>query len=109
MKYDELKDFVGKIICVDMINRERPVCKLVELTETHAVLKDPYAYVPVAVGAGMQVQAFSYAAPLFDVKEIRVPLECIIMLLDVPPQMEQAYIRQTSGILTETKPSIIVP
>jgi hypothetical protein len=109
MKKEELTPYIGKIIACDLVNRERPVCRLQDVTDTHAILKDPYIYVPVPVGQGMQIQALSYAAPLFDIKEIRVQLEHIMMLLEIQPQMEQAYIRQTSGIITETKPSIIVP
>jgi hypothetical protein len=109
MKREDLEQFVGKIVCVDMVNRERPVAKLLEVTDEYAVLKDPYIYIPVPVGNSMQVQALSYAAPLFDVKKLTVGLEHIIALLEVQGQMEQAYIRQTSSIVTETKPSIIIP
>lgn len=110
MKREELEPFLNKIICVDLVNRERPVAKLVGLTDTHATLKDPYIYVPVPVGnTGMQVQALSYAAPLFNVKEITVELQHIVMRLELEGQMEQAYIRQTAGVIAPTKPSIIVP
>jgi hypothetical protein len=109
MKREELDEFIGKIICLDMVNRERPVARLLEITDDHVVLKDPYVYVPVPVRDTMQVQALSYASPLFDVKMLKVALEHIVARLDIQPQMEQAYIRQTSGIVTETKPSIIVP
>ncbi len=110
MRKEELVPFIGKIVGLDLVSGERPVAKLIEITDDgHAVLKDPYIYIPVAVGTGMQVQALSYAAPLFDVKTIRVALEHIMLRLDLQPQMEQAYIRQTSGIITDTKPSFIVP
>jgi hypothetical protein len=109
MKREDLESFVGKIICLDMTNHERPVGRLLEVTDTHVVLKDPYIYVLVPAGNGMQVQALSYGAPLFEVKRLSLEFEHIIMRLDVTPQMEQAYIRQTSGVITETKPSIIVP
>jgi hypothetical protein len=110
MKREELEKFVGKVVCLDLVNHERPVGRLVEITEDgHAVIKNPFAYVPVQVGTTMQVQAISYAAPLFDVKKISVSLDHIIARLDVPTQMEQAYVRETSGVITETKPSIIVP
>lgn len=109
MRREDLADYVGKVVCLDLVNHERPVCKIVEVTDTHVKVKNPYAYVPVVVGSGMQVQAFSYAAPLFEVKELDIELHHVIARLDVQPQMEQAYIRQTSGVITETKPSIIVP
>ena len=110
MKREDLEPFVGKIVCLDMVNRERPVGRLLEITDDdHAIIKDPYIYVPVAVGSGMQVQAVSYAAPLHDMKKIRVHLDHIVMTLSLQAQMEQAYIRQTSGVITDTKPSIIVP
>lgn len=109
MKREDLDEFVGKIVCLDLVNRERPVAKLLEVTDEYVVLKDPYIYIPVPVGNSMQVQALSYAAPLFDVKTLTVGLEHIIARFDLQGQMEQAYIRQTSGIVTETKPSIIVP
>lgn len=109
MKQSDLEPFVGKIVCLDLVNRERPVAKLIEVTEEYAVLKDPYIYVPVPVGQSMQVQALTYAAPLFEVKQLNVALEHIVARLDVQGQMEQAYIRQTSGLITDTKPTIIVP
>ena len=109
MKREELEEFIGQIVCLDLVNRERPVGRLLEVTDDHVIMKDPYVYVPVPVGSGMQVQALSYASPLFDVKKLKVALEHVVLKLDVQPQMEQAYIRQTSGIVTETKPSIIVP
>jgi len=109
MRRDELEEFIGKIICLDLVNCERPVCRLLTVTDDYVVLKDPYIFVPVSVGNSMQVQAVSYAAPLFDVKKLQVSLDHIMARLDVQPQMEQAYIRQTSSIVTETKPSIIVP
>ena len=107
MKAKDLEPFVGKIVCLDLVNRERPVGKLVEVTDEYAVMKDPYVYIPVPVGQSMQVQALSYAAPLFDIKKLTIGLAHIIARLDVQAQMEQAYIRQTTGL--ETKPSIIVP
>jgi hypothetical protein len=110
MKRNELEKFIGKIVCLDLVNRERPVGRITEITEDGTVvLKEPYIFVPVPVGNGMQVQALSYAAPLFDVKEIRVHLSHIVLKLELQAQMEQAYIRQTSGLITESKPSIIVP
>lgn len=109
MKREKLEEFVGQVVCLDLVNRERPVGRIAELTEDGLVLKNPYVYVPVPVGNGMQVQALTYAAPLFDVKELEIPYDHILSKFDVPPQMEQAYIRQTSGVITESKPSIIVP
>lgn len=110
MKRNQLEKFIGKIVCLDLVNRERPVGRLTEITQDgDVILKNPYIYVPVPVGQGMQVQALSYAAPLYDVKEIRLELSHIVTRLDLNPQMEQAYIRQVSGVITETKPSIIVP
>ncbi len=110
MRREDLQAYVGKIVGLDLINRERPISVLLEITDDgYAVLKNPYIYIPVPVGTGMQVQALSYAAPLFEVKTIRVALEHIMMRLDLQPQMEQAYIRQTSGIITDTKPSFIIP
>lgn len=109
MQRKDFEPLIGKIVCLDMINRERPVCRVAEVTDTHVKIKNPFVYVPVTVGSNMQVQAFSYAAPLHDVKELTVEYQHIIGLLEIQPQMEQAYIRQTSGVITETKPSIIVP
>lgn len=109
MRYEDLADYVGKVVCLDLVNRERPVGKITEVTDTHVTMKNPYIYVPVPAGNSMQVQALSYAAPLFDVKEIEIELQHVVTRLDVMPQMEQAYIRQTSGVITDTKPSIIVP
>lgn len=110
MNREDLEPFVGKIVCLDLVNRERPVSRLLEVTDEYVVLKDPYIYVPVPVGSSsMQVQALPYASPLYDVKRLQVSLDHIVVRLDVQPQMEQAYIRETSGIVTETKPSIIVP
>ena len=109
MKRKDLEPFLNKIVCLDLVNRERPVAKLLEITDEYVVLKDPYIYVPVPVGQSMQVQALSYAAPLFDVKKLTVALEHIVARLEIQTQMEQAYIRQTSGLVTESKPSIIVP
>lgn len=109
MKRSDLEPFVGKVVCLDLVNRERPVAKLTEVTDDHVVLKDPYIYVPVPVGQSMQVQALTYAAPLFDVKTLTVALDHIVTRLDVQGQMEQAYTRQTSGLITDGKPTIIVP
>jgi hypothetical protein len=105
----DLEGFVGKIVCLDLVNRERPVCRIVSVTDTHVKIKNPFIYVPVQVGTSMQVQAISYAAPLFEVKELDIELQHIVSRLELQPQMEQAYIRQTSGVITDTKPSIIVP
>lgn len=110
MKRSELEPFVGKVVGLDMVNRERPVCRISELTDDgYAVIKDPVAYVPVATAAGMQVQGISYAGPMFEVKKLRVAFEHIVAILDVPAQMEQAYVRHTSGLVTEAKPKFIVP
>lgn len=110
MKRSELEGYVGKIVGMDIVNRERPVCRISELTDDgYAVIKDPVIYVPVATAAGMQVQGISYAGPLFDVKKLRIAFEHIVAILDVPAQMEQAYIRHVSGLVTETKPKFIVP
>ncbi len=110
MERKDLESRVGKIVCVDMVNRERPVCRLIELTlDGYAVFKDPLVFVPVAVGQNFQVQALSYASPLFEVKKLKVALDHIIALIDVPAQMEQAYTRHTSGLVTDTTPKIIVP
>ena len=110
MKRSELEPYVGKVVALDMLNRERPVCRILELTDDgYAVCKDPVIYLPVPTGAGMQVQGISYAGPLFEVKKLRVAFEHIVAILDVPTQMEQAYIRHSSGLVTETKPKIIVP
>lgn len=109
MKREKLEDFVGKVVCLDLTNRERPVGRITELNDYGVVLKNPYVYVPVPVGNGMQVQALTYAAPLFPVKELEIGYEHIVARLDMPAQMEQAYIRDTSGVITETKPSILVP
>jgi len=110
MKRIELEKFVGKVVALDMVNRERPVCRITELTDDgYAVCKDPVIYLPMPTPNGMQVQGISYAGPLFEVKKLRVAFEHIIAVLDVPPQMEQAYIRHASGLVTEAKPKIIVP
>lgn len=109
MKREELENYVGKIVCLDLVNRERPVARIIEVTDTHVKLKNPYIYVPVMVENRMQVQAVSYAAPLYDVKEITVELQHVVLRLELNPTMEQAYIQQTSGLVTEAKPSIILP
>jgi hypothetical protein len=109
MRRAELEKYVGKIICFDMVNRERPLARLIELTDDYAIIKDPVIYVPVPTNSGMQVQAISYAGPLFEVKNLHVGYEHIVAILDAPAQMEQAYIRHTSGLMTEAKPKIIVP
>ncbi len=110
MKRNELEEHVGKVVCLDMLNRERPVCRINELTDDgYVVIKDPVIYIPVPTAGGMQVQGISYAGPLFDVKKLRVAFEHIVAVLEVPPQMEQAYIRHASGLVTDTKPKFIVP
>jgi len=109
MKREHFDSLINHVICCDLVSGERPVAKLIEVTDDHVVLKDPYIYIPVPVGSSMQVQALAYGAPLYDVKKLSVGYEHIIALLNVQPNMEQAYIRQTSGLVTETKPSIIVP
>jgi hypothetical protein len=110
MQLHELEPLVGKIVCLDMLNRERPVCRIEEITEDgYVVVKDPVVYVPVPTAAGMQVQGIAYAGPLFDVKKLRVKFDHIVSIIDVPSQMEQAYIRHTSGLVTEAKPKIIIP
>lgn len=110
MKREELLPYVGKIVCLDMLNRERPVCRISEVTEDgYAVVKDPMIFVPVPTNAGMQVQAITYAGPLFEVKKLRVHHDHVVAILAVPTQMEQAYIGHTTGLVTETKPTIIIP
>jgi hypothetical protein len=110
MKRSELEGYVGKVVALDMLNRERPVCRITEITDDgYVVIKDPVIYVPVPTAAGMQVQGIAYAGPLFEVKKLRVAFEHIVAILDVPAQMEQAYIRHASGLVTEAKPKIIVP
>jgi hypothetical protein len=110
VKREELTQYVGKIVCCDIVNRERPVCRITEVADDgYVVLKDPVIYIPVPTAAGMQVQGIAYAGPLFEVKTLRVQCEHIVAVLDVPPQMEQAYIRHVSGLMTETKPKIIMP
>jgi hypothetical protein len=110
MKRAELEPLVGKVVALDLVSRERPVCRITKITDDgYIVIKDPVVYVPVPTASGMQVQGISYAGPLFEVKVLRVAFEHIVAILDVPEQMEQAYIRHSSGLVTETKPKIIVP
>jgi hypothetical protein len=109
MKRSDLEPLIGKVVCLDMINRERPVCRVVEVTDVDVLVKNPMIFIPVPAGESYQVQGISYAAPLFEVKTLRVGYDHIVALLDVPSQMEQAYVRNTSGIVTDTTPKIIVP
>jgi hypothetical protein len=110
MKRNDLENFVGKVVCLDLTNRERPVGRLIKIRDDDvAILKNPLIYVPIPVKDGMNVQALTYAAPLFDVKILNVELINIIDRIDLPSHMEQDYVRRTSSIITENKPSIIVP
>jgi hypothetical protein len=108
MKRVDFEPFLNKIVCLDLCNGQRPVGRLIEIEDEHVVLNNPHVYVPVPVGSGMQVQALAYGAPLFDVKKLKIGYQHIISRLELQGQMEQAYIRQISGVITD-KPQIIVP
>src|SRR5271170_7595319 len=101
MKREDLLPYVGKVVACDLINRERPVCRIESISDDGIVLlKNPTVYVPVQQGNAVTVTGVPYAAPLHQVKELAIPCDLIITLLPVPAQMEQEFVRVNSGLIT---------
>lgn len=113
MKIEAMKRLVGRVIALDLVNRERPVVKIVKVSDDGVVsITNPIIYMPIPKPGSTEEYAVApvpYAAPLFNVTKMDIHVDHIISVIDVPANMEQAYVSQFGGIVTPKASGIVLP
>jgi hypothetical protein len=115
MKRGKLLQYVGRIVVLDLVSRERPVCKITKISEDGVVsITNPINYMPVPRNGtdgetSYGIVPVPYAAPLFDVDKMELDCEHIISIIVPPQQIEQLYASTFGGIVTPSSPGLILP
>lgn len=99
---ENLKQKEGNVVALDLVNGATVTTRLKTVNGDTITVGKLMVYHPVPNPQNpteMQVRPIPYGAPLFEASDTTtLKIDHIIMMLDVPDGMAQAYTQQTSGI-----------